>query len=159
MTEIQSQRETVSQLIALYRNNDRLHHQAIERAVQTAGIGGSDHRMIGYLYHHQNRAKNQCDIARELRISTAAVAVCLAKLEKGGLIARSASHTDRRNNTIHLTEKGLAVAKRTERVFRDVDLKMLHGFSAEEIVLFFRCLEKINGNLKKILSENQEENP
>ena len=50
------------------------------------------------------------DLAKELRVSTARIAVLLKKMEKNGLIARYNSASDARKTVVKITPKGTAYA-------------------------------------------------
>jgi DNA-binding MarR family transcriptional regulator len=52
-----------------------------------------------------------------------------------------------------LTEKGVALAKSISAIEQRVLKEVRNGISDEELIIFYRTLEKFNGNLKKIAED------
>ena len=57
------------------------------------------------------------------------------------------------NSRIFLTEKGVALAKSISAIEQKVLKEVRNGISDEELIIFYRTLEKFNGNLKKIAED------
>lgn len=132
----------------LLRRNDRMHRRIFEREVAEAfGIHRSQHMMLMFLSHHEEASQKQ--IAEHFDISASAVAVTLKKLESGGFILRTADGDDNRRNNITLTDAGRSIINETHALFSAIDVAMFDGISAEEMTVLSRCLEKMNGNLRK----------
>ena len=138
----------------------RLHRRVIERSADSIGLHSSAHRML-MLIAKSEILPSQKEIAEKLKISPAAVANTIKKLEADGYIERSKSKNggDTRLNEINVTEIGKSIAEGTEKYFRHVDSSALEGFSEDETELFVSMLERIQGNLNRIgdtdLIENQ----
>lgn len=82
------------------------------------------------------------ELEERLNISRQGLTELLSKLEKGNLILRMPSETDRRAVVIRLTEQGRAAAEETgERMYPLAGL--LDCLSPEEQGLFSDCLERI----------------
>ena len=105
-----------------------------------------------YLNHHPNCS--QVEIARELEISPAAVAVSLKKLESGGYITRETTESDSRTHRVTITQKGRSVIERSEQMFWETEKAMFEGFSEEEMQSLQQFLERIYENL---LRDQQKE--
>ncbi len=104
---------------------------------------------------HISRVDNipsQKELAEHFKISPAAVATTLKKLEADGYIERSKSteFRDSRPNEISVTEQGRKIAEDAEKYFRFVDTSTLGGFDDEEIRLLVSMLDRMQENLHKI---------
>ena len=95
---------------------------------------------------------SQRELAERLKISPAAVANTLKKLETDGYVERSKARDgcDCRANEITLTDKGSLAVTDSEKYFRYVDSAALKDFSAEELDELCRLLEKMQNNLHSI---------
>lgn len=90
-----------------------------------------------HLNHHPNCS--QVEIARELEISPAAVAVSLKKLESGGYITRETTESDNRTHRVTITPKGRSVIERSEQMFWETEKRCLKDFrrgNAESAAVF-----------------------
>lgn len=79
-----------------------------------------------HLNHHPNCS--QIEIAREMEISPAAVAVSLKKLESGGYITRETTESDNRTHRVTITPKGRSVIEWSEQMFLETEKAMFEGF-------------------------------
>ena len=95
----------------LFRRTDRQLRRCIEKKVNHTGVYQSQHRLLMHLNHHPNCS--QIEIAREMEISPAAVAVSLKKLESGGYIMRETTESDSRTHRVTITKKGRSVIERS----------------------------------------------
>lgn len=129
----------------------RLHRRVIERSADSIGLHSSAHRML-MLIAKSEILPSQKEIAEKLKISPAAVANTIKKLEADGYIERSKCKNggDTRLNEIYVTESGKRIAEETEKTFLQVDASALEGFSEDETKLFVSMLEKIQSNLNRI---------
>lgn len=133
----------------LFRRTDCLHRRIFEKKVVTSlGIHRSQHMLLMCLA--DNDGISQKAIAHQMKISPAAVAVTIKKLESGGFIERQNSADDGRQNIIALTEKGSAVIEKTRLIFTDIDKHMISGISKHELRLFASCLERMYKNLDNL---------
>lgn len=97
---------------------------------------------------------SQRDLARQLRLSPATVAVSLKPLERDGYLVRTADERDARRNLVDLTEKGRRAVELCGEAFRAVDDQMLAGFSEQEKTqldgFFTRMLENLGVNAEDV---------
>ena len=128
----------------LFRRTDRQLRRCIEKKVNHTGIYQSQHRLLMHLNHHPNCS--QIEIAREMEISPAAVAVSLKKLET--------TESDSRTHRVTITKKGRSVIERSEQMFWETEKAMFEGFSEEEMQSLQQFLERIYENL---LRDQQKE--
>ena len=141
-----ARQQKISLLIRHFLHVSRLHRVMIESEISKLGIHCSQHNMLVLIANSKNIC--QKDIARELEISSAAVAVTLNKLESSGLIARSQSFDDARMNHITITDKGAELLKTTKEMFTGLDEEFFKGVTDEDIDRMNEVLAKITENLK-----------
>ncbi|MBO5746364.1 MAG: MarR family transcriptional regulator [Clostridia bacterium] len=140
------QENALKLLVEMSKRTDRMHRRLFENhAVDTFGIHRSQHMTLMYISRHENASQKQ--IADEFKISAAAVAVTLKKLEAGGFIVRGIAKHDNRQNFINITEKGKRVVRETRRLFTAIDYAMFDGMSDEELEFLMVCSEKMYQNL------------
>ena len=130
----------------------KMHHCLVEAQVSGLGVHHSQHRMLMHLSKYE-KIPSQKDISDALRISPAAVAVTLKRLEKDGYIERSMTDEDNRRNEIRITDEGRRMVEVSRCIFEGSDGVMFEGLSHEEISSFASMLERITQNLEKELSE------
>lgn len=68
-------------------------------------------------------------------------------LEKKGMVVRSRSDSDRRSNTLVLTEKGQEMKCNAKETGISILDKMLEGISEEELKSFLSTLNKMSANM------------
>lgn len=92
---------------------------------------------------------SQRQVARQMNLSPATVAVSLRTLERDGYVERSADQQDQRRNRVALTDKGRQAVEKCGESFRAVDERMLAGFTPEEKArltgFFTRMLDNLGG--------------
>lgn len=139
------------EIIHKFIQTNRLHRRIIERYATRIEMNCSAHRMLLYI-SRDGGLPSQKELAERLKISPAAVANTVKKLETDGYVERSKARDgcDCRANEITLTEKGLLAVKDSEKYFRYVDAAALKGFSIEELDTLCSLLDKIQDNLHAI---------
>lgn len=147
MTATRDEREIIHKFI----QTNRLHRRVIEKWAERADLQCACHRMLMHISRVDN-IPSQKELAEHFKISPAAVATTLKKLEADGYIERSKSQElgDSRLNEISITEQGRKVAEDAEKYFRFVDASTLGGFTAEEIDTLVSLLDRMQENLHKI---------
>lgn len=130
----------------------RKHRNAVENGMSDIPIHGSQHHLLGVLASCGDIS--QKEIAKILKISPAAVAVSLKKLENGGYIKRETSEEDGRFNKTVITEAGLEVLERGKKVFSEVDRQSLKGFSDKEQKTLNSYIMRISDNLSELLGKD-----
>lgn len=141
------------EIIHKFIQTNRLHRRVIEHWADRIDMHCSAHRMLMHISCEKN-IMSQKELAEHLKISPAAVATTLKKLETDGYIERTKckSCSDSRTNEITVTERGRKAAEDTEKYFRFVDSSALKDFSNEEIDTLLRLLDKMQKNLYEIES-------
>ncbi len=126
----------------------RLHRTILEHRFSKTGVYRSQHQILMYVAHHPNAS--QKEIAEQYKISTAAIAVSLKKLEKGGYIHRAVDEKDNRYNQIDLTEKGREIVDISETIFNEVEDEMFDGFTQTDFENLLGYLQRVSNNLERI---------
>ena len=121
----------------------KLHRAIFESNVSSLGIHQSQHHLLMHIAR-SGELPSQKDIAEHFKISPAAVAVSLKKLECGGFIEKMPSE-DARVNKIVITPHGEEIIEKTHEMFAEIDRRVFLGISEEE-------LDSANAFLKKILT-------
>lgn len=137
---------------AMFHALHHAHRRQVKRAQADCGLEGLGSPMLLMtLYHAEAEGKiySQRELAKQMRLSPATVAVSLKPLERDGYIRRRADDKDARRNLVELTAKGRQAVEDCGAAFRSVDQKMLEGFSTserEQLAGFFqRMLENLGG--------------
>lgn len=131
-------------LVNLFRQLDQFFKRAIGKKVSSTGVYRSQHRILMMLSEHPDCS--QTELADELDISSAAVAVTLKKLEKAGYISRQCSAEDNRMNHVVMTDKGKMIIDISHSYFQEVENALFVGFSEEEMALLEKFFLRIIQN-------------
>lgn len=139
------------EILHKFIQTNRLHRRVIERYADSLDLHCSEHRMLLMISRSQDDP-TQKELAECLKISPAAVANTIKKLESGGYIERSKpkSGGDSRQNIIAITERGTLAVEESEKYFRYVDASALSGFTDAELDTLVALLEKMQNNLNSI---------
>lgn len=146
-TSTRDEREIIHKFI----QTNRLHRRIIERYADRIDMNCSAHRMLFFI-SKGNGAPSQRELAERLKISPAAVANTVKKLEVDGYLERSRARDgcDCRANELSLTQKGKLAVTDSEKYFRYVDSAALKDFSSAELDELCRLLDKMQSNLHSI---------
>ena len=110
------------------------------------GLGSGQPKLLSYLNTHG--PCRQKDLATYFEIDRAAVSRMLDVLEKGGFLLRKINTENRRADLIELTQKGKEACIAWQERCREMEQKLLAGFSEEEQANFADYLARAYQNLK-----------
>ncbi len=82
-----------------------------------------------------------------MHVSPASAATSLKRIEKAGLITRTADKDDSRKNHLSVTEKGADALKQFVKICETTDKEMFKGFTDEEIYTLHNLLTRLHENL------------
>lgn len=99
---------------------------------------------------------SQEELARELCINKSTVARNLNCLEEKGYVTRTPLKEDKRQLSVHPTEKMLAVLPEIQKVSREWRELLSDGIPQEELAVFDSVLSRMEERARK-LAERQEE--
>ncbi len=154
-TELQQREQDKARaVIKQFMQADRLHRQAVESLVTAqTGLHRSQHMLLMRL--SRGCLPSQKQLAKDLNVSPAAIAVALKRLESDGYITKDADTDDCRCNRIDLTEKGRATVSKTVALFGEIDTAMVQDFDDAELDALLSALEKVEKNLHLLLKNTQ----
>ena len=132
------------------------HRAMLEHRLQDTGVFRGQHHLLMCLA--RNPDISQKELAKIQNVSTAAVAVSLKRLEKGGYIERVVDSRDNRFNITRITERGLKVVSHSVHIFKETETLSFAGFSEEEKELFLNFLLRAGENIKKASNAESEGN-
>ena len=110
------------------------------------GLGSGQPKILGYL--SRNGASSQRQLADYNDIDPAAVCRMLDSLQKGGFVSRKLDGADKRRELIELTGAGREAYEQWQGYCREVEQRMLEGFTEEERACFSAYLSRAYQNLK-----------
>ena len=140
--DVKNMKELVGKLMRV----NRLHRNVIQSRAGELQLQRSGHMMLLFIKNSET-PPSQKDIASFFKITPAAVAMSLKKMEAHGLITRTADESDSRINLISLSEKGKELLDKTRQGFEAADKAMLSGISDTELELMSKTLDKMIENL------------
>ena len=103
--------------------------------------------------HNGGRAKLK-DIARREHVSAPNLCAAFRKLEKDGLVVRTADEDDRRNTWYCVSESGAELAMRAMELFRTGVEKVFANISREDEMRLTQALHTMQDVLKKVELNN-----
>lgn len=130
------------------------HKKAIESYVEDHHMPKSQHRLLLTL---SKMGDNVCqkDLATQLQVTPAAVAVTLRKLEAANIIEKKISQKDNRYNRVVITDVGKEIVSDSEKAFHSIDQQSFEGFSNEEMETLLTLLSRLDDNLNRIMQEKK----
>lgn len=139
-----------NQFSIIYRHGKMMH----DRAMRCFGLSG---QQMGYLKMiHENPGISQEEIVRMTRIDKGAVAKSVRDMVDKGYVLRSQNPDDRRAYCLSLTERAEVICAEGDRHSQEFEKLLTEGMSEEEIELFGVLLEKIIGNMEKIMTGGEK---
>lgn len=95
---------------------------------------------------YENDGIKQKELSSIADKDPATLAKILDILERDQFIIRKTNHTDRRSYFIFITEQGTELRDRINVHLEDVFKQILEGVSKEELTIFTKVLQQIEGN-------------
>lgn len=111
---------------------------------------------IKYLYEKREGASSK-DIAKELNVSSARIAILIKKLESKELICKNNDDLDARVVKISLSEKGIECAQKFKSEVFDFMNRVIDKIGFESFKDLIGKLSVINEVVQKNIVENEEE--
>ena len=111
------------------------------------GLGAGQPKVLGYLI--RSGPSRQRQLAEYCEIDPAAVSRMLDSMQKGGFVTRQTDAENRRCERIQVTDRGRAAYEAWQGFCREMEERMLTGFSDEERAQFADYLGRAYRNLKE----------
>lgn len=122
-------------------------HYVTHRALKNSDVYFGQPPVLDYLAEHG--ASTQSDLVRALNVSPASVAVSVRRMQKSGLLTKTADETDLRCNRISLTEKGREQRDYIHACFDQIDEKLFAGFTKAELDALGGYLDRLCRNISE----------
>jgi DNA-binding MarR family transcriptional regulator len=106
-------------------------------------------RVLAYLAHYGE--VNQARLAELLEVAPISAGRLLDRMEEGGWIERWSNPEDRRERQVSMTSKAERALGKARKVGDEVTAEGLSGFSDEEAKQFIALLQRVRGNLSRIV--------
>ena len=100
--------------------------------------------------------RSQEELARELCLNKSTVARALTRLEEKGYITRVPLSTDRRQFSVHPTEKMLAILPQIRQVSAEWTALLSEGIDQKELDIFNSVLARMQVRAREIIKEQEE---
>jgi len=114
-------------------------------------MGWGQFRILIMLFHKEGI--NQEELSNVLGIDKTTITRTLKKMEVSNLIKKKDNPDDKRAHLIYLTNKSKSLQSYLNQLKAEIDIKLLDGFSEEEITLVFTLLCRLEENSKLLLEE------
>ena len=115
--------------------------------------GGTQGRVIRYLYRHRDEDTFQKILEKRCSVRSSTMTSIIAALENDGFICREKSNVDLRLKKITLTEKGIEEGLKMDKQTHDLEKKVSENLSKEDVNNLSGYLITIISNLKEARKE------
>jgi DNA-binding MarR family transcriptional regulator len=120
-----------------------------ELAKSSLNLTRAQCRALAYLSHYGE--VNQARLANLLEVAPISAGRLLDRMEEGGWIVRRDNPDDRRERQVRMTAKAEQALDRARRVGDEISAEALAGFSAKEREQLIGLLQRVRGNLSRIV--------
>jgi DNA-binding MarR family transcriptional regulator len=114
------------------------------------GKGSTRVQWIALYYISLNHNINQSDLSRKMNVKTPTMVKLIDRLEKEGLVMRTADKNNRRIVQLSLTDKGIEINKILLPIGDTFSKTISSGISDDELKIFYTVLNKLVKNLPRI---------
>lgn len=115
--------------------------------------GGTQGRVIRYLYRHRDEDTFQKILEKRFSVRSSTMTSIIAALENDGFICREKSNVDSRIKKITLTEKGIEEGLKMDKQTHALEKKVSENLSREDVNNLSGYLITIISNLKEARKE------
>ena len=113
----------------------------IERWISEAGLSTSDFQLLETLLH--KGPLTITDLQKKVLLATGSMTAAVDRVEKKGLVNRTATEGDRRARRLVLTEKGRLLAEALYQAHAEQLKSVMSALDAEETKELYRLLKKL----------------
>lgn len=124
----------------------RLFARAMDRRISHLGLSSGHLPVIFALA--DGGSLSQKALTEAAAIEQPTMAATLARMEKAGLVSRTADPADRRRSLVRLTPAALAKVPAVQQTVTEVNEAALSGLSPEDRQTYLRLLETVVGALE-----------
>ena len=131
----------------LLANLGRTHSMRVDQLMD--GIGLFRGQAILLMTLAEQDGLTHSEIAERLCISPAAISKVIKRLEGLGYLQRTPDPADERLSRVYLLEDGRVMVDDIHRVFREMNTRLVNGFSPQELVVLRDFLGRMIDNLQE----------
>ena len=136
-------------------------HLMVQQEAKRCGIefmGGPQGQVIRFLDYREESEQAVLikDIEQELNITKSVASNLVKRMVQNGLVELEVSPNDKRAKYVRLTDKSRSQMKPIKSFFDRIDRSLLDGISEENLLIFEEVLGKLQANVEKIGSKNEE---
>ena len=113
----------------------------VERWIAEAGLSTSDFQLLETLLH--KGPLTITEIQRKVLLATGSMTAAVDRVEKKGLVNRTATESDRRARRLVLTEKGKLLAEALYQAHAEQLKSAMSALDDEETIELHRLLKKL----------------
>ena len=135
------------ELLSLFTDMSRIHTAYVERRLLPLGLHAGQGAIISAL--GECGPCSQKELAEFRHVSAATISVMLRRMEKSGLISRSASD-DGKHNQISLTDEGQRAYEALCRDREGEAARVFAGLTAEELASAEKIFQTLSQNLQAL---------
>ncbi len=135
------------ELLSLFTDMSRIHTAYVERRLLPLGLHAGQGAIISAL--GKCGPCSQKELAEYRHVSAATISVMLRRMEKSGLITRSASD-DGKHNQISLTDEGKKMFETLCQAREGEAGRVFDGLSAEDMIAAERIFQTLSHNLEAL---------
>lgn len=133
----------------------RLHFKLCAQRLENLGIGVGQVPVFMVLVHTP-KPLMQHEIAQCIHVTPATISGTLKRMERDGLVVRTADSCDARISRVSLSEKGRELSQKAFEGFSLSSFDMLEGFSGEELDQLCGFIQRMEANLTANLESEQD---
>ncbi len=127
----------------------RLATLAMDKRMRPLGLSQATWRTLFHLERH-GEGITQRALAENMGIEGPSLVRLLDNLERGGLVERRPSPTDRRANTLHLTAKARPLLKTINRIADELRAEMFEGIAEDALRSTKELLLRVADNTARL---------
>ncbi len=135
------------ELLDLFTDMVRTHTAYIDRAMAGFGLSNGQGGVITAIGRSGSLTQNE--LARFRQVTPATISIMLDRMERDGLVLRTASRENSRANAVTLTEKGQAFYQELQTLTSGEPEQVFKGLTEEEKALCGPVFRKIIENIRR----------
>jgi MarR family transcriptional regulator, organic hydroperoxide resistance regulator len=143
-----TQVETLDFILA---NICHLHRTRVYQLFDALGLYQGQPPVLFELWKQQGLT--QTELAARLKITPATITRMLQRMERSGFIRREPDPLDQRVSRVFLTDAGIEIKSRVEKVWQTLEAEQFCNFSPQEIEQLRGLLLQLRSNLLQVTGE------
>lgn len=138
-------RNKLNEIVERFHKFDVIRHIYAKKITASFGLYLGQLPVMEFVAKHNGCTQKQ--IADEMGITPASIAISAKRMEKAGLLERTTDQNNLRCNKLFITSRGLELAHKCRGEFDKLDIQMFSGFSEDNIKQLRNYLDKLIENI------------